>query len=77
MAGLNPKAYRMPAAGCAPPGVDAGMGRSIVDGAVLARWAELGAGRRAEIAGRVGFNGQQEVRSELNTVLGWDSLAYF
>ncbi|KAH8883832.1 hypothetical protein GQ53DRAFT_846646 [Thozetella sp. PMI_491] len=75
--GLNPKAYRMPAASCPATGVDAGMGRAIVDGAVLARWAELGAGRRAEVAGRVGFNSPQEVRSELEGVLGWSGLAYF
>lgn len=53
------------------------MGRSIVDGAVLARWAELGAGRRAEVAGKVGFDGADEVRGELRRVLGWGGLAYF
>lgn len=53
------------------------MGRNIVDGAVLARWAELGAGRRSEVAGRVGFDGPDEVREELRRVLGWGGLAYF
>jgi cleavage and polyadenylation specificity factor subunit 1 len=53
------------------------MGRSIVDGALLARWAELGTGRRGEIAGRVGFAGPDDVRAELKVVLGWEALAYF
>ncbi|KAI1103579.1 CPSF A subunit region-domain-containing protein [Jackrogersella minutella] len=79
-AGLNPKDYRAPAStgvvGRFPPGVDAGMGRSIVDGALLARWNELGAGRRAEIAGRVGFAGVDEVRDTLREVLGASGLAY-
>ncbi len=77
VAGLNPKAYRMPAASCPTPGVEAGMGRAIVDGAVLTRWTELGAGRRVEVAGRVGFNDPQEVRNELEGVLGWGGMAYF
>jgi cleavage and polyadenylation specificity factor subunit 1 len=76
-AGLNPRAYRAPSASAAVPGVDAGMGRNIVDGGVLARWAELGAGRKAEVAGRVGFDGAAEVRTELRRVLGWGPLAYF
>ncbi|KAL7620400.1 mRNA cleavage and polyadenylation factor subunit [Parahypoxylon ruwenzoriense] len=81
-AGLNPKDYRAPAAqgavvGRLPPGVDAGMGRSIVDGALLARWNELPAGRRAEIAGRVGFaGGVDEVRDVLREVLGASGLEY-
>ncbi len=77
VAGLNSKAYRMPAASCPAPGVDAGMGRTIVDGNVLMRWAELGTGRRAEVAGRVGFDGPEEVRTELEEALGWGRLAYF
>ncbi|KAI1209162.1 CPSF A subunit region-domain-containing protein [Annulohypoxylon truncatum] len=79
-AGLNPKDYRAPASSGAvgrfPPAVDAGMGRSIVDGALLARWNELGAGRRAEIAGRVGFAGVDEVRDTLREVLGAAGLGY-
>ncbi|KAI1342830.1 CPSF A subunit region-domain-containing protein [Xylariaceae sp. FL0016] len=79
-AGLNPKDYRAPsstgAVGRFPPGVDAGMGRAIVDGALLARWGELGAGRRAEIAGRVGFAGVGEVREVLKEVLGCAALGY-
>lgn len=81
-AGLNPKAYRMPPSATQTkasmgPGVDAGGGRNIVDGAVLARWMELASGRRAEIAGRVGYSGSEEVRAELEGVLGWSGLAYF
>ncbi|KAI1815513.1 CPSF A subunit region-domain-containing protein [Poronia punctata] len=79
-AGLNPKDYRAPlstgAVGMFPPGVDASMGRSIVDGAVLSRWNELGSGRKAEIAGRVGFAGAEEVREVLREVLGTNGLGY-
>ncbi|KAI0126579.1 CPSF A subunit region-domain-containing protein [Xylariales sp. AK1849] len=78
--GLNPKAYRAPAStgavGRLPPAVDAGVGRSIVDGAMLTRWNELGAGRKAEIAGRVGFAGVEEVRATLEGILGFHGLAY-
>ncbi|KAI0410169.1 CPSF A subunit region-domain-containing protein [Xylaria palmicola] len=79
-AALNPKAYRAPAStgavGRFPPGVDAGMGRSIIDGTLLARWHELGAGRKAEIAGRVGFSDVDEVREVLREVLGTNGLGY-
>ena len=37
------------------PGVDAGIGRNIVDGKVLERFMELGTGKRQEIAGRAGY----------------------
>jgi cleavage and polyadenylation specificity factor subunit 1 len=80
--GLNPRAHRAPppsasgVVGRHPPAVDAGVGRSIVDGAILARWNELGAGRRAEAAGRVGFAGVAEVRATLEGILGWNGLAY-
>ncbi|KAH6657741.1 CPSF A subunit region-domain-containing protein [Truncatella angustata] len=78
--GLNPKAYRAPvtsgAIGRQPPAVDAGVGRSIVDGAMLSRWNELGAGRRAEIAGRVGFAGADEVRATLEGLVAGNGLAY-
>lgn len=81
-AGLNPKAYRMPPSATQTkasmgPGVDAGGGRNIVDGVVLARWMELASGRRAEIAGRVGYSGSEEVRADLEGVLGWSGLGYF
>ncbi|KAJ8120539.1 hypothetical protein ONZ43_g2774 [Nemania bipapillata] len=79
-AGLNPKVYRAPAStgavGRFPPGVDAGMGRNIIDGALLARWNELGAGRKAEISGRVGFADVDEVREVLREVLGTNGLGY-
>ena len=87
--GLNPKAYRIPASSSGggggggtgappPPIVDAGVGRYIVvDGAILARWNELGSGRRAEMAGRAGFAGVEEVRGLLGGVLGWGCLGYF
>jgi len=76
-AGLNPKGYRLPSASLAPLGVDAAVGRSVVDGALLARWTELGSGRRAEIAGRVGLASSAEVRAELESVLGWNCMSYF
>ncbi|KAI3340631.1 CPSF A subunit region-domain-containing protein [Ustulina deusta] len=79
-AGLNPKTYRAPvstgAMGRFPPGVDAGMGRNIIDGTLLTRWNELGAGRKAEIAGRVGFADVDEVREVLREVLGAGGLGY-
>ncbi|KAK8121952.1 hypothetical protein PG984_010622 [Apiospora sp. TS-2023a] len=79
-AGLNPKAYRTPistgAVGRHPPAVDAGVGRSVVDGALLARWNELGADRKAEVAGRVGFVDVDEVRATLEGVLGAGGLTY-
>lgn len=80
IAALNPKSYRAPlttgALGRYLPGVDANMGRNIIDGALLVRWNELGAGRKAEIAGRVGFAGADEVREVLREVLGTSGLGY-
>ncbi|ERS96867.1 hypothetical protein HMPREF1624_07076 [Sporothrix schenckii ATCC 58251] len=81
-AGLNPKGYRV-AAGAADdaaieaPGVDAAVGRSVVDGALLARWVELGSGRKSEIAGRVGFASALDARAALEGVLGWSRMSYF
>lgn len=37
------------------PGVDAGIGRNIVDGKILERFLELGTGKRQEMAGRAGY----------------------
>ncbi|KAJ4114805.1 mRNA cleavage and polyadenylation factor subunit [Fusarium equiseti] len=74
--GLNAKAYRLPD-GTRPVGVEAAGGRAIVDGAVLARWAELGAAKRAEIAGKGGYDGIGELREELEGVLGWGGMSYF
>lgn len=85
--GLNPKEYRSPAipggvvGKVATPAVDASVGRNIVDcspSGMLGRWSELGAGRRAEIAGRVGFGGggSGEVREVLREVMGMAGLGY-
>jgi cleavage and polyadenylation specificity factor subunit 1 len=76
-AGLNPKEYRMPSADCPPAGVEAGIGRSIVDGTVLARFGELGMAKRGELAGRAGYAGPEEVRAELEGVVGWAGMEYF
>lgn len=80
--GLHPKAHRLAegaASGTARTvGVEtAASGRMIVDGAVLARWSELGAAKRAEIALKAGYEDVVEMREELNTVLGWSGMAYF
>ncbi|KAK4245916.1 CPSF A subunit region-domain-containing protein [Corynascus novoguineensis] len=76
--GLNPRGYRMPSADAAAAGVEAGVGRNIVDGAMLERFAELGMTRRVELAGRAGYaGGIGEVRAELEGVLGWAGLGYF
>lgn len=76
-AGLNPRAYRLPLASGPLPGVDASVGRNIVDGAILQRFMELGTGRRGEMAGRAGYGGAGEVRGELEGVLGWAGMGYF
>lgn len=81
-AGLNPKAYRMPPSATQTtakmaPGIESGVGANIVDAAVLSRWNELASGRKGEIAGRVGFASPEEVRAELEGVLGWTALSYF
>ncbi|KAF7554503.1 hypothetical protein G7Z17_g2821 [Cylindrodendrum hubeiense] len=49
----------------------------FADGAVLARWTELAAAKRAEIAGKGGYDGVGELRDELEGLLGWSGLAYF
>lgn len=74
--GLNAKAHRLGDAS-RYVGVEAAAGRSIVDGAVLARWTELAAAKRAEIAGKGGYDGVAELRDELEGLLGWSGLAYF
>ncbi len=81
--GLHPKAHRLPEGRGAPShsravGVEtAASGRMIVDGAVLARWTELGAAKRAEMATKSGYDDMQEMRDELEGVLGWSGMAYF
>jgi cleavage and polyadenylation specificity factor subunit 1 len=57
--------------------VETASGRVIIDGTVLARWAEVGAAKRAEIAGKGGYDGSVDLREELDAVLGWTGLAYF
>lgn len=54
----------------------AASGRAIVDGAVLARWSELGAAKRTEVATKGGYDGAVEMREELEAVLGWNGLSY-
>ncbi|CAI4218655.1 unnamed protein product [Parascedosporium putredinis] len=76
-AGTNPKAYRMPHPAAGAVGVDTASGRTMIDGAVLARWGELGTGRKAELAGKTGYSGVEQVRAELDSLLGWTGLAYF
>ena len=75
--GLNAKANRIPADGGKLGGVETGSGRVIVDGTVLARWNELGAGKRSEIAGRGGYDSVGDLREELEGSLGWNGLGYF
>ena len=76
--GLNARAYRSAGADAAPHvGVETATGRVVVDGAVLARWAEVGTVKRAEVAGRGGYDGVAELREDLEGLLGWSGLAYF
>ncbi|RYP54796.1 hypothetical protein DL768_000524 [Monosporascus sp. mg162] len=87
--GLNPREYRAPPSvslSSATSGVSVdtsnssaggGVGRSVVDGALLARWAELPAGRRAEVAARLGFKVDvADVRDVLREVIGASGLGY-
>ncbi|SPO02260.1 related to pre-mRNA 3`-end processing factor CF II [Cephalotrichum gorgonifer] len=75
--GTNPKAYRTPHPYAAAVGVDGSSGRAMVDGAVLARWGELGTGRRGEMVGRTGYGGAEQVRGELDSLLGWKGIGYY
>ncbi|KAL3958334.1 hypothetical protein ACCO45_006496 [Purpureocillium lilacinum] len=80
-AGLHAKAYRIPDTHGrnASIGVEtaASWGRAVVDGAVLARWTELGAAKRSEIASRGGYDSAADLRADLDAVLGWSGMAYF
>ena len=76
-AGTNPKAYRTPDADLPKPGVDTAAGRVIVDGCILRRWNELGSGRRAELAGKGGYDSVHHVRAELDSLLGWRGITYY
>ncbi|KAL7808025.1 CPSF A subunit region domain-containing protein [Trichoderma gracile] len=79
--GLHARAHRTPEGGggmSRTVGVEtAATGRAIVDGAVLARWNELGAAKRAEVATRGGYDGVTEMREDLEAVLGWGGFSYF
>lgn len=78
--GLQAKAHRLPEqqAGTSFVGVDtASSGRAVVDGEVLARWGELSAVKRAEVASKGGYDGVGYLRSDLEAILGWNSTAYF
>lgn len=78
--GLHIRANRVPEGGGGTSravGVEtAASGRAIVDGAVLARWSELGAAKRTEVATKGGYDGAVEMREELEAVLGWNGLSY-
>ncbi|KAH7313571.1 CPSF A subunit region-domain-containing protein [Stachybotrys elegans] len=74
--GLNARAHRIPETSRAV-GVETASVRALVDGTVLARWAELGAAKRAEIAGKGGYDGAVDLREELDALLGWSGVAYF
>jgi cleavage and polyadenylation specificity factor subunit 1 len=63
--GLNPRAYRVDRD--SPEGMVGG--RTVVDGAILLRWMELGSQRRAEVAARVGVD-VDEVRDDLSAIMG-------
>ncbi|KAG5920077.1 hypothetical protein E4U53_003944 [Claviceps sorghi] len=81
--GLHAKAHRHggepSGAAARTVGVDtaAAAGRTVVDGTVLARWNELGAGKRADVAVRGGYDGAADLRGDLEGVLGWTGMAYF
>lgn len=55
----------------------ASSGRALLDGTVLARWSELGAGKRADVAARGGYDSAADLRDDLERVLGWSGMAYF
>ncbi|KAH6609450.1 hypothetical protein Trco_002796 [Trichoderma cornu-damae] len=78
--GLHARAHRTPEGGGGTSrvvGVEtAASGRAIVDGAVLARWNELGAAKRAEVATRSGYDGVMEMREDIEAVSGWSGLGY-
>ncbi|PHH82970.1 hypothetical protein CDD83_3097 [Cordyceps sp. RAO-2017] len=79
--GLHAKAHRLPdqQSRTAAVGVEtaASSGRAMVDGTLLARWSELGAGKRAEAASKGGYDGVADLRADLEAVLGWGGMAYF
>lgn len=66
-AGLNPRAYRNVRS-------EDGGGRGVVDGDIIERIGELGAGRRSEVVGRVAD--WWEIRGDLE-IVGGRGLDYF
>lgn len=77
--GLHSKAHRYPDQSSVAVGVEtaASSGRALVDGTVLARWSELGAAKRTDVALRGGYDGVADLRDDLEGVLGWSAMAYF
>ncbi|OAQ62791.1 protein CFT1 [Pochonia chlamydosporia 170] len=77
--GLHSKAHRYPDQSSAAVGVEtaASSGRAVVDGTVLARWNELGAAKRADVALRGGYDTVADLRDDLEGILGWGGMAYF
>lgn len=78
--GLHARAHRQPDAQAkVGVGVEtaASSGRAVVDGAVLARWSELGAAKRTEVASKGGYEAVADLRGDLEAVLGWNGVAYF
>ena len=67
-AGTNPTAYRI--AEKAPEAIVGG--RTILDGAILMRWMELGTGKRRDILSRLGEarEGGMGLREELRSLAG-------
>ncbi|KHN94577.1 Cleavage factor two protein 1 [Metarhizium album ARSEF 1941] len=76
--GLHTKAHRYPDQPSVGVGVEtaASSGRALVDGTVLARWSELGAAKRTDVALRGGYDSVADLRDDLEGVLGWSALAY-
>ncbi|KAK2592079.1 mRNA cleavage and polyadenylation factor subunit [Conoideocrella luteorostrata] len=78
--GLHSKTHRYPSESSAVAvGVEtaASSGRALVDGTVLARWSELGAWKRADVALRGGYDSAADLRYDLEGMLGWSGMAYF
>lgn len=62
-AGLNPRAYRA----VESEGLGA---RGVVDGDIICRISELGAGKKAEVLGRVGVEEVWGIRGDLEGITG-------
>ncbi|TWU76228.1 mRNA cleavage and polyadenylation factor subunit [Metarhizium rileyi] len=77
--GLHTKAHRYPNQSSVAVGVEtaASSGRAVIDGTVLARWGELAAAKRTDVALRGGYDSVADLRDDLEGVLGWSGMAYF